>query len=500
MVKLPYTSCFAELVVKPLVSKAKDELLAKASLVEVSHFLPKIDTSVNLDVLPVAFAACIVNRVNKNKDVIDTDTALAVYKQFINKPINVEHNRQRVIGTILTAGFSEFSTDKPITEEEAKKLTGPFNIMLGGVIWRIVCPELADHIEEASDPSSQHYLSVSASWELGFTGYKVALLPAGAKNLSEAKILSKSEEIDPIKDKLVSLGGDGKVDDLFAFRMPSQDVLPLGIGFTEKPAAEVKGIATINNQPEVGIPQTPAFAGKDEELEQDIISQSSKNNVKEERIRDMKITSIQDITDETLQQCSASSIAEFISSELKKGSDAWLEEKNKLNTQLAKATEDAAKLQAEYEAMKKQVTEVQATVESLNKEKAEREAVEKFNGRMAALAADYDFDDEVRAAIVEEIKALSSDEDFDKWQAKAKVLLKGFAKKKEAKEEKKEEKKEEMGKKEDCNASEQETLASATQNGEQEKGGLPNGSSAAEPTLKEKYATAFAMEGFEITK
>jgi len=88
MSKKPWhISCFAELIIKPLVSPEKDKYLSLASLAEIRHFLPNIDTSANLDLLPVAFDACVINRVNKNKDVIDTQTALAVYKNFINKPI-----------------------------------------------------------------------------------------------------------------------------------------------------------------------------------------------------------------------------------------------------------------------------------------------------------------------------------------------------------------------------------------------------------------------------
>ena len=55
-----------------------------------------------MDLLPVAFNACVVNRVNKNGDVINTATALDICKNFINKPINVEHNRSNIVGVILS--------------------------------------------------------------------------------------------------------------------------------------------------------------------------------------------------------------------------------------------------------------------------------------------------------------------------------------------------------------------------------------------------------------
>ena len=115
-----YTTSFSS-VIKPLVSEEKDKYLALASHVDIGDFVPDVNTDKNIDLLPIAFNAFVTNRVNKNGDAVDTDTAIAMYKDFINKPINIEHNRERVIGTILTAGFSEFGTDKPLTEEQVKE-------------------------------------------------------------------------------------------------------------------------------------------------------------------------------------------------------------------------------------------------------------------------------------------------------------------------------------------------------------------------------------------
>jgi hypothetical protein len=539
MKKFPYESCFAELVIKPIVSEEKDKCLALASLEEVRHFLPNVDSSANLDLLPVAFNACVINRVNKNKDVVDTNTALAMYKQFINKPINVEHNRQKVIGMILTAGFSEFGSDRPLTEEQVRGMTGPFNITLGGIIWRVVCPELADHIEEASDPTSDKYLSVSASWELGFTDYRVALMEGGVKNLAEAtKIISDPLEVDKVRDSLTSLGGDGKIEDLFAYRMPSYEVLPLGIGFTEKPAAEVKGVATetkeqanltnpeaFHNEPHkeqidpvpvpapvpaqktINLPQRETFGEAENENK---ISQSVKSDVKTERITKapMKITSLKDITDESLKECTASAVSEFIASELTKGNDSWLKEKAALNTQLTEAKAEAERIKTEQETVQKELAQVKAQVTSLAEEKAQREKVEQFNTRMAEVSEAYNLDDEIRGALVEEIKAIASDEDFTKWKAKAAILLKGFAKKAKCKAEDDEDAEAKKAKAAAEAAASDKTkdkgtavaaaVDNAIDNADKNKGGLPNGSTANQPSLIEKYKSAFAKEGFEI--
>ena len=92
MPKFKYTTIFSS-TVKPLVAKEKDEFLAMASLIDIGEFLPDIDIEKHYDLLPIAFNAAVVNRANKNGDVIDTPTALTIYKSFINKPINIEHNR-----------------------------------------------------------------------------------------------------------------------------------------------------------------------------------------------------------------------------------------------------------------------------------------------------------------------------------------------------------------------------------------------------------------------
>ena len=62
-------------------------------------------------------------------------------------------------------------------------MKGPLNVTLGGVVWRMVNPELSDLIERSSDPTSEDYLSVSASWELGFSEYNLVALQPGEKNI-----------------------------------------------------------------------------------------------------------------------------------------------------------------------------------------------------------------------------------------------------------------------------------------------------------------------------
>ena len=101
MKEFKYKTIFSS-EIKPLVSEDKDKHLALASFLDVSKFVPEIDSDKNIDLLPIAFNACVANRVNKNDDVVDTETAISMAEYFINKPTNIEHDRTRVLGTILS--------------------------------------------------------------------------------------------------------------------------------------------------------------------------------------------------------------------------------------------------------------------------------------------------------------------------------------------------------------------------------------------------------------
>lgn len=505
MKESPFKTSFSSLV-KAIVSEEKDKYLAMASLEEVRAFIPNIDKK-NIDLLPVAFNACVINRVNKNDDIINTETALAIYKNFIYKQINVEHNRHNVIGVILTAGFSEFGTDKSLTEEQVKGSNKPFNITLGGIVWKVVNSDLASMIEDSNDSSSPYYMGISASWELGFSDYKIAMMDGGYKNIENAEIIKDTEEINKLRNKLKANGGDGKtIDDKYIYRMVDTDVVPLGIGFTQRPAADVEGIAVnLLQKSNTDASEKTEPNTKDKKdienvnNEQNKISQATNCNVNIERKEIMKITSIKDITDESLKQTNASAIAEFISSELSKKSIEWEQEKNSLSDKLAKAQSDHTKLTEDYSKVLKSVETLQATVDSLTKEKTDREKVEKFNSRMTEVNEVYELDEEVLAAIVEEVKIIASDEDFNKWKKKASVLLKGFAKKSDKTCEKCE--KVHSG---ECEAKastendQNKVIDDAVDKAEKEKGKITNSSTASDKSLKEKYQQAFAKDQFVV--
>jgi hypothetical protein len=535
---MKYTTTFSSSI-KPLVAEEKDKYLAMASLLEVSKFVPGIDTEKNIDLLPIAFNACVVNRVNKNGDVIDTPTALDVYKDFINKPINIEHDRQKIIGTILTAGFSEFGTDKPLTEEEMREFDGPFNITLGGVVWRIVNSNLTDLIEESNDPTSENYQKISASWELGFSDFDLVILDKDEKNIENAITISSSVEKDALKSFLRSQGGAGELEDgRCIYRKVIEQVVPLGIGLTETPAADVKGVAVKEEKEEAEADENAGYPpnckkgyeekdGKCVKVAKKVkyggaeapqsepetakkTSHSRDNNVNIKKDVVMKITCMKDINDDTLKTLEASAVHDFIQDEIRKESEKFATEKEQKEKALKDADEKLNSVSNDYDKVQEELKQVGETLNTLQEEVTKKEAEELFNQRMASFDEEYELTDEDRKVISSDIKELN-EESYSAYQEKMAILLKSknkevlvaaaeeAAKASEEQKEPKPEAKEEQT--EEVKASEENTeevMEEALNNAEVEKDAVATSTEAEEPTLYDKYKDAFSLENFNI--
>ena len=75
--------------------------------------------------------------------------------------------------------------------------------------------------------------------------YNLVILEGDEKNIENATEISDPEEVEKHMDKLKGFGGKGKFDDNSSvYRKVINDVVPLGIGLTENPAADVQGVLT----------------------------------------------------------------------------------------------------------------------------------------------------------------------------------------------------------------------------------------------------------------
>jgi hypothetical protein len=546
-----YSIKFDGIIVQAMVSFDEDKYLAVASIDQLKQYLPKnVDLDVNRDLMGVAFDAFVVNRGNKNGHIISTDVALAMVENFINKPFNIEHNRKVVVGVCTGYGFSEFGSSKPLTLEEVKVMKDPFNVVLSGYVWKIVNPEFASELVESSDPSSNRYLSVSASWELGFNEFNVA---KGNKNLADATIVEKEDEIVELKDRLKVFGGNGFTEDGEMVLLNLQgSVLPLGIGFTNTPAAEVNGVVISYDKPEDNEESNAAeaplsivenenadkYEKKSDEMKDneyicgaceykgmyaEICPQCSSSNYKKysevesseiktnkksvqeenKNVKNiMQLKNIDDITEDSIKEVAASEVREFISNRIADLAKEWQSKVEEKETALQAAEDQISTLKTDLEAIKTDSEKVKEEFTKIQEDLKAKEIEANFQRRMTLLDEEFDLTDEDRSIIAEDLNTIENDEQFEKWYKKFSTFA--AAKKKAMKAEYKKEaemKKEEMKKEEKASevvASEEKTVEEVISSAEVKEEVLPNASSPQEASLVEKINAAFNKNSVKI--
>ena len=367
-------------------------------------------------------------------------------------------------------------------------MNGPFNVTLGGVIWKIVNKQISNLIESSGDPTSEDYMKISASWELGFSEYNLVLLEGSDKNIENGLSVDNEEEVTSMEKDLKALGGEGRTKDgMFVYRKVIGNVVPLGIGLTETPAADVKGVAT----------KDTVKAEEENFAEVEETSQKQQNIVinQNEDIA-MKIESIKDITDESLKQLSASAVSDYIESELKEASERFSAEKHAAEKALNEAQEKLESVSTDSDNIKAELDSVREELSSLKAEKEQRESEELFNQRMASLDESYVLEDEDRKVLASQIKQLD-EEGWESFSSNVKVLLRDKSREVLAKKE--EEKAEEVV--ETTNASEETSeniVEDALDRGEATAEVVPASTEASELSTYDKFKDAFSVEQFDI--
>lgn len=540
-VKFPFETIFASDPVKVFLPQDNDLNIVKAGIDSLKPFLDSsIDLEKNYDLIGVAFNAFVVNRANKNGQIISTDVALSSVENFRFKPMNIEHKRKNVAGIITGYGFSEFGTDKPLTIDEVKDKKDPFNVVLSGFVWRVVNEEFAGKLEASSDPSSESYLSISTSWEMGFKDFNIV---KGAKNLSDASIISDINSVSKLKAKLLHFGGNGVDEDGEPVYINLVgEVLPLGIGFTTNPAADVKGVKVSGSEDieqidyeqenvekitsseiknkinDENLIESSQFEENHVEtniniisnkLETDDLAAASEDFEKEKITKEknkMLIKSIQDLTDESLKQICATDVRALFEEEIKKAGEKFAEEQEEKNKLVAEAEKTKAELEAQLEELKQTGEQLKAELDKIKAEAELREKEELFQGRMTTLDEEFSLDDEERQVIGEQIKDLDQ-EAFDKWYKAFNVFAKGKNKKAMMEKKEAEEKSKTMAssveeeKTAEVVASEKEDkeqeVAEIIEKVEAKEVALPNGA-VAEDSLRQKFAKAFNSSTIKI--
>ena len=492
-----YTTTFEAPLLPCEINEAS--LISKASLKNLESLVPSdINYDENVDLMGVAFNAAVINKFNKNGDGMDTSTAVKYTNKFVHKPTNIEHDKQKVVGHIVSAGYSRFGSSELLDENQVKDLKEPFNISLGAVLYKTVNPSFTNFVEKSLNPESVDYQKVSASWEVGFNDYVLAI---GSDTLSEAKIITDPEEIKELQGYLRSYGGTGKTDKGESVnRLIMGDIYPLGIAYTLNPAAQVKGLySKPTNKNKIFIND-----------KRDKISQNNNLNVNNQKnIIDMELEQTLKELKDLLNEKKFSK--EAVASMTDTFADAIRQRDEQYRKDLeAEKLEKEGKIK-EYEDLKASVADLEEKLGTANErishfenEKKAEEAVASFNERMDEIDSKFELDDQDREFLAGELKTMEDDDSYKAFASKLEILWKH--KNKEVQEEFNSQIQaridEEVAKKLSKASTDEVEVEEALDAAEETDAEISNANEAVaseEPSLRDKFRTAFSRENIEIS-
>ena len=238
--------------------KPNQDNIAKASISNLKSLLPA-DYDQHPDLLPWAANVCVVNLANANGDMMTSEVALAVYKRFANKYLNLEHDPDTCFGHITNVALTKYSPNyeegegSEIIQESDIQANQPFNIAVAGYIYKHVAKNVVSALIDCNDPDNEDYLMPSLSWEVAFEDFSVMV---GSETPDGSEIYEDSDSIAKYAPLLKGNRGSGETSEgkkvtrviKFAKLMSGIpdffSVTPMGAGAVAHPAANVRGIVT----------------------------------------------------------------------------------------------------------------------------------------------------------------------------------------------------------------------------------------------------------------
>lgn len=395
--------------------------ISKASLSNLQSLVPKnINFEDNIDLLGVAFNAAVVNTFNRNGDGIDTNTAIAYTKNFIHKPTNIEHEKEKIVGHIASAGWSDYGTSKILSEEEIKDYSKPFNIALGAVVYKSANSSFAEALEKSVDPHSPYHNAISTSWEVGFSDFSLAV---GSNYIEDCEIIEDKEGLEEMVGCLKAYGGSGYTEDGRPVnRLIKGKIYPLGIGYTSNPAADVKGVFMQNKDEDTIIIRDKRDKNISQSIKNNVNPKKNKNSMEIENV----ISELKDLLGE--KKFSQEAIASMTST----FADAIKEKDEAFRAELKQTKEDKEAIANEHAELKSSVEELKAKFEDAQTKIADYEAAQKteqavarFNERMDVLDQKFDLEDSDKEFLAKELKTIEeSEEAFASFEEKMDLVWK----------------------------------------------------------------------------
>ena len=423
-----YTTTFDSVVFAS--SDIENSNISKASLDSLRPLIPQnIDLDRNIDLLGVAFNAAVVNKFNKNGDGIASEAAVAIKDYFVHKPTNIEHDRDRIVGHIVSAGFSRYDDSAELmSDDEALITEGAYNIALAAVVYKTASKEFADLVMNSTDEESDYYQTVSTSWEVGFNDYVISV---GGDDLHESTIVSDPQEVEAYSPYLKALGGKGTLKDgRKVNRLIVGDIYPLGIGFTSNPAADVKGLITKQGE------SKPATSSRNEPIDrlitksektshssqENVLNKETNNNTimdKDTIINEFRAALDEKLGNQDFSEESVASISKVFIEAIREKGEQYVADLEKAKAEKDEAVQAQNSLQEKMGEVEQQLQSTQEKLSALEQENTARESEVRFNARMELLNEIYDLDEEDSKIVASELTDLDeTEESFAGYQEK----------------------------------------------------------------------------------
>ena len=524
-----YTTKFNSIVRGSCLECCDDFEVSEASLETLKPLIPdSVDLERNIDLVGVAFNAAVVNRFNKNGDGIDTVMGKAIKDYFINKPTNIEHNRNKIVGHIISSAFSSFKDSSLLHEEELEET--PFNIALGALVYRTVNPAFAQMLEQTKEGDAYHNM-ISASWELGFNDYHIAL---GGENVGDAEIITDKVQKEEFKQFLKAYEGDGVTQDgVSVQRLIVGEVYQLGIGFTTNPAAVVEGLIqakpksleelteekpaqaesyTIELNQKRAVPSEKKFTDSEKKcsLSENLTVTSINNTIMDTQnlIQEFEKVLTEKLGEKHSEEAVANMTA-IINDSIKQKDEEYRVEKEAKEKLVETVEAQKAEFEQSISEMQEKLSQAETQLSELNEEKRQREAKELFNARMSSLEESFQLEEDDWKIVASELSELDAEEEaFASYLEKLNVVWKHKTKAYIEKQEKqfKEKVEEEIQKRLEDMTTSQASEAPADveeilDDVEREELEAPNNSAEAaeeEPSFRDRFAAAFSKENLTI--
>jgi DNA repair exonuclease SbcCD ATPase subunit len=353
-------------------------------------------------------------------------------------------------------------------------------------------------VEKSLDPNDPAYQKVSASWEVGFSDYVLAV---GSTNLEDARIISDPSKIEELRGCLRSYGGSGKTEDgEDIYRLIMGDIYPLGIAYTLNPAADVRGLYSESDE------APPVFIND----KRDKISQNNKINVNIEKdIIAMEIENTISELKELLNEKKFSkeavaSMTDTFSKAIKERDEQYRKDIEAAESAKESAVKQHEEVKSSLAELEEKLGAANERISAFENEKKAEEAVARFNERMDDLDQKFELDDEDREFLAKELKEVGEEEAYASFSAKLEVLWKHKSKEAQAafNAEIQNRIDEEVAKRVSTASTEEVEVEEALDGAEATDAPVANANEAVaskEPTLRDKFKAAFTRDNIEIS-